>query len=69
MPDTEKVPEQSEAPVDVGDVEALQHRAAEAVINANVDPSSLTPEEHEDVTALQALASHAATEANLVLLS
>jgi hypothetical protein len=67
MSDIEKDPAEVESPVD--EVEALQHRAAEAVINANVDPSLLTAEEHEDVAALQALANHAATEANLTLLS
>ncbi len=66
-PYIEKNPEQGGPAFD--DVLALQHRASEAVINANVDPSLLTLEEHEDVTALQALANLAATEANLLLLS
>jgi hypothetical protein len=67
MPDIEKSSVEVESPVD--NFEALQHRAAEAVMNANADPSLLTPKEHEDVAALQALAGQAAIEANLVLLS
>jgi len=50
---------------DTDEVVLLQQRAAEAVINANVDPSRLTPEQHHDVEVLQALAAAATTEANL----
>jgi len=65
--DIETVSEQGDSLVE--SVDELRKRAAEAVISANVDPSLLTAEQHRDVDALQALAAHAATEANLVLLA
>lgn len=52
-------------PPSVDAVERLRQAAAEAVINANVNPSQFTPAQHEEITCLQTLAARAATEANL----
>jgi|GEM_PF-6539674 hypothetical protein len=41
------------------DVETLQRMAHRDVMDANADPSALSPEQHEYVYALQALASMA----------
>ena len=46
--------------------DALQHRAAEAVITANIDPSLITEEQHTRVTSLQSEAARLAMEANLL---
>ncbi|MBA3757505.1 hypothetical protein H0X09_01415 [Candidatus Saccharibacteria bacterium] len=65
MPDIEKLGSAEDEPT--GDkLHELRSRAAEAVINANIDPSKLTPEEHQDVALLQNLANMATAEANLL---
>ena len=54
---------QEHGPV-LSEVEQLRLQASEAVIEANVDPMKLTPEEHRRVDILQAMASRAVIEAN-----